>query len=543
MKSLEKYQESASQHWKIIFISILVIGCLIRVYGIDWGLPYLYDPDEPIFVSSAFRIISNRDLNPHWFGAPATTTIYLLVGLYALIFLMGTILGIFDSSGSGDFTSLYFQDPTIFYLSGRLISAVFGIATIILVYLIATKIFNRTIGFMSALLVAISPLHISYSQLVRMDILMTFLILLALWYCLKILDNNSLSNYVLASFFTGLAIVTKYPAVVFTITIVFTYIISNGWKYKWYLKPIASIIACIAGAFFGSPFLFLDFQKVLLDVTQENRGEHLSATGQGLVQNIIWYFQNTLSDSFTYYGLLFIGIGLVFCLRSKQKNRWLLINFPLVFLLFICSLNLRWDRWLLPIIPFGCILLAYGIYEVAKWIEDRFNIRMGFWIVLISLIIVSTPLINISIVQGSKKSGIDTRTLAGQWMIDNLPAGSSVLVEVYTPQLPKKSFKFFEVNKKEKALVNIDPEKIYPKRLIPNGHIGTVENVEDIRRKNIEYIVMSNIYDRYLAERERYPDIVTTYEKLMASGSLIYESKKIPKKHTGPRIKIYKIGS
>ena len=540
MKSLEQYEQSLSRHSRIILISILVIGCLIRLYGIDWGLPYLYDPDEPIFVTAAGRILSNRNLNPHWFGAPATTLIYMLAGLYALIFLMGRGLGIFASSG--DFQSLYYQDPTIFYLSGRLISAVFGIATIVIIYLIGTRVFNRTIGFMAALFIAISPLHVKYSQLVRMDILMTFLILLALWYCLNILENNSLSNYVLASFFTGLAIVTKYPAVVFTVTIVLAYIISKGWQSRGYLKTIVSNIACIAGAFFGSPFLFLDFQQVLLDVTGENRAQHLSATGEGLIQNIIWYFHNTLSESFTYYGLLFIGIGFVLCLASKQKDRWLLISFPLFFLLFISSLNLRWDRWLIPIIPFGCILLAYGIYEIIKWIEHHINLRMGFWILLISLVIFSTPLLNLSIVQGLEKSGIDTRTLARQWMISNLPAGSSVLVELYTPQLPKKSFKFFQVSY-EGVVNEIDPEKKRNEIFRPNGSLGKIRDIEDIERKNIEYMVMSNLYDRHLRERERYPDIVAIYKELMASGSLIHEVNRIPKVNTGPTIRIYKIGS
>ena len=53
-------------------------------------------------------------------------------------------------------------------------------------------------------------------------------------------------------------------------------------------------------------------------------------------------------------------------------------------------------------------------------------------------------------------------------------------------------------------------------------------------------MVMNNKYDRYLRERERYPDIIATYEELMASGSLIHEVKRIPKVNTGPRIRIYK---
>lgn len=398
---------------------------------------------------------------------------------------------------------------------------------------------------MSALFIAIVPLHVQWSKHTRMDVLMPFLLLLALYYCIKIVREKGIFNYAIASFLTGLAIATKYPAVVFTLTIITAYIISKGWQYRAYLKPTVSIIACIAGVFFGSPFLFLDFQQVLLDVAGENRTQHLSHTGEGLIKNLIWYFQHTLPESFTYYGLLLIGIGFVLCLTSKQKDKWLLISFPLFFLLFISSLNLRFDRWLVPIIPFGCILLAYGICEFSKLVEYVFKLPMRFWIFFISLGIVSTSLLSTSIIQGREMSGIDTRALARQWIINNIPSGSSLLVERYTPQLPKKSFKFFQASndkENEGALIEIDPYKIRHAIFRPTGGIGEIRDVEDIKRKKIEYMVMSSLYDRYLAEQERYPRIVANYEKIMSSGSLIHEETKIPKVNMGDRIRIYKLG-
>ena len=157
MRSLSRYEEFISKYWRFILISILVIGCLIRLYGIDWGLPYLYDPDESNRVSRAFLILANHDLNPHWFGHPGTTVIYLLAGIYGLIFVLGRAWGSFP--GFSDFQALYYQNPTIFYLTGRLLSTVFGVATILVIYLIGTRIFNRMIGLMSALFIAIIPLH------------------------------------------------------------------------------------------------------------------------------------------------------------------------------------------------------------------------------------------------------------------------------------------------------------------------------------------------------------------------------------------------
>ena len=122
------------------------------------------------------------------------------------------------------------------------------------------------------------------------------------------------------------------------------------------------------GAFLGSPFLFLDFRAALLDIMVEARPTHLSATGEGFVQNIVWYLRVPIPKAVSTMGLLFAGVGFLLCLASKQKGRRLLIAFPLFFLLFISSLSLRWKRWIVPVIPFLCILLAYAVYEVAGWI-------------------------------------------------------------------------------------------------------------------------------------------------------------------------------
>ncbi|BAY22967.1 hypothetical protein NIES2100_27310 [Calothrix sp. NIES-2100] len=540
MINLEKLERLLSIHEKLTIIIISVLGLVLRLYGINFGLPYIYDPDEPTFVIAAVKILASRDPNPHWFGHPASTEIYILVALYTIIFLIGKSLGIFVNAEA--FKSLYFHDPTVFYLSGRLLSAVVGTAIIFLTYLIGRKIFNKNIGLMAAILMAIIPLHVHFSKLVRADLIMTFLILCGLWYCLKILENNSYINYIGVGFLTGLAIVTKYPSVVFTLTIILTYILSKGWQSKggkFYL-PV-SLLACVTGAFLGSPFLFLDFQQVIANVTFESRATHLSATGGGFIYNLIWYLQFAVIKNFTFSGLLLAVFGFVICLASKQKHKWLLLSFPLFFLLFISSLNLIWERWIIPIVPFTCLIVAYAIYTIANWVERRLNPRLALWTILLLMVINCVPLSTLSIVQGREMSGVDTRTLAGRWMMSNIKSGSFVLMEAYTPQLPKRSFKFFEVN--GGAIVEINPDsqkhEIFQPRL--SSKIGEIKEVEDIRKKNIEYIVMSNMCDRFLLARDKYIDVVATCKKIMTSASLIYEIEKTPKVNQGPKIRIYKV--
>src|SRR6185436_11699624 len=157
---------SIRNEYLILFL-ILIAAIAVRLYAINYDLPFVYDQDEPMFVQHALSMLKNRDLNPHWFGPPASTTMYLLALVYGTIFGVGRIIGTFQSAE--DFRNLYYSNPTVFYLSGRIISAVFGVATIWLVYKIGRRLFGSATSLIAAAVVTLSPIHILLSQQVRMD--------------------------------------------------------------------------------------------------------------------------------------------------------------------------------------------------------------------------------------------------------------------------------------------------------------------------------------------------------------------------------------
>ncbi len=78
-----------------LFLIGFVGALLVRLYGLDFGLPYLYEPDEPAFVSGAMGMLRERDLNPHSFQHPGSTTLYSLAGLYSAVYASGKLLGYF----------------------------------------------------------------------------------------------------------------------------------------------------------------------------------------------------------------------------------------------------------------------------------------------------------------------------------------------------------------------------------------------------------------------------------------------------------------
>ncbi|MCW6035788.1 glycosyltransferase family 39 protein [Spirulina subsalsa FACHB-351] len=523
----------------LILLLILALGSFLRLYGINFGLPNLYNFDEIIFVDRAYYMLGNQDPNPHWFGAPASTTIYLLVLTYILIFAVGMIAGQFSSPS--EFKELYLTDPTIFYLSGRLVTALFGIAMIILVYGIGRKLFNSTVGLIGAAVIAFSPLCIYLSKLIRMDIQMTVFLLLSLWFCLQLLDSPKWRNYILAGLFLGLAITTKYPAIIFTFTIILAHFITRLKTEKSHLKLGVSALSCVLGTFVSSPFLFLDIQRAWQDIIYEGRSEHLGSTGQGFLPDLIWYWREPILSNFTIIGALLSLIGLSFAVASKRKDLLIFISFPVLFFVFIASLGLRWDRWIIPVFPFLALLIGYAIYRLYYWIKQRFSSRISQFISLALLGIILLPLANISFLESREMAGVDTRTLAGEWMLEHIPPKSAVLVELYTPQLPKDSFQFFEVND-QGELQQKDVTDFEHYRFIPSwSQIGNLNDIEQITEQNIDYIVMSNMYDRFAREKEQYLEIVKTYEVIMQQKTLVYETERVRGVNDGPNIRIYRV--
>ncbi len=521
-----------------ILLLLIVVGLAfgLRFYHINYDLPFVYDQDEPMFVSHTLSMLKNRDLNPHWFGPPASTTMYLLAVLYSGIFLGGRTVGIFRSTE--DFRNLFYSDPSIFYLSGRIVSAIFGVASIWLLYKIGKRLFGSPAGLLAATALALSPLHIILSQQVRMDIQMVFLLLVAFWYCLDILERQDWKSYLLAGFITGLAVVTKYPAVVFTLTIALSHFaITPTYRLRDHKKLVGSAFASVTGAFIGSPFLFLDFRTTLSDVAQEARPEHLGATGEGLMRNALWYLKEPIPHALSIAGLFFAAVGIICCLTVKQRSRLVLISFPLAFLFFISSLHLRWERWILPAIPFLCLLMAFGVSKVVTWCEKSLSRPLTILITIVSILLVLGPLFIGSVTHARAILTPYSTTVARQWIVEHIPERSRVLVEVYGPQLPSGLFEVFAVNENG-HIVHADTAN---KNVLPQWEIGRIKDLGELQAQNIEYVVISDD-TRFYNERQKYASEVATYEKTIGYGQLTFEVDSPAGVTRGPKIRIFKLG-
>jgi len=119
-----------------IIIFVLFLGLFVRLWGISFGLPYLYHVDEDRFAKISLRYFTG-DLNPHFFHVPSLHG-YFITGIWKIYFFIGKIFGEFHTQS--DFIESFNANPTSLIFLGRLFSALLAAGTILIVYLLGTKI-------------------------------------------------------------------------------------------------------------------------------------------------------------------------------------------------------------------------------------------------------------------------------------------------------------------------------------------------------------------------------------------------------------------
>ncbi len=160
-------------------------------------------------------------------------------------------------------------------LSSRLLSVIFGAFSILLVYLIAKRLFDEEVGIISSFLLAVSAFHVRFS-LAEMDITMSFLVLLSLYCMILFLDRNAPWLLLTTAALLGIAFLIKPIALLFLFSYVFFALIylyrKKDERQKFFTKEWLKTIALfgVILLIFFMPILSFNYvlytQKGITDV-------------------------------------------------------------------------------------------------------------------------------------------------------------------------------------------------------------------------------------------------------------------------------------
>ena len=124
-------QADASTHMSIpcdCFTGLLVVlAVALRQWGITFGLPFLFPPDEPAHVLEPLAVARGLP-NALTFANPPLFK-FVLLGVYQAIFHLGQLTGAY--SASSDLAEQMSSDNSLLFVLARGTSALLGALTVI----------------------------------------------------------------------------------------------------------------------------------------------------------------------------------------------------------------------------------------------------------------------------------------------------------------------------------------------------------------------------------------------------------------------------
>lgn len=532
----------------ILLFLILLLALALRLHGLGFGLPALYDPDEPLFVVSALKLLRDQTLNPGWFGHPGTTTIYALAIIDMLVFAAGSLTGRLADTHA--FATAIYTDPSIVVLPGRLFIALCGVGCVWLTFLIGRRLFGDRAGLLAALLLAVDPLHVQWSQVIRTDIQATLFMLACVLASIGVARHGRLGDYLWAGLWVGLGTATKWPAATIIACLVGAALLrmrSDPANARQAAGRLAiGLAASLAALLIVSPYILIDHQTVLANLGREARPQHLGATGGGLLFNLGWYVAGPMREAIGIAGLALAAIGIGVAARRPVALATIIPAF-LVFLLAISGESLIWARWILPLLPFLSLFAAVAIVAVADRLAPGLGRRGAVAVQLLLAAALALPMLAAARAEAAERIN-DTRTQAAAWARAHIPRSDRIVLEHLAFDMLGDGWSFLfpggdvgciDGNKVLAGQVRYaDVERWRNGRSILD--LGTIDPAR-IAACWGDYAIISHL-DRYQREPDRYRAELATYRRFLDGGTTVAMFRPAPGRSGGPEVRIVRLG-
>lgn len=524
---------------------ILAVGLWLRLDGLAFGLPSLLDPDEPIFILTGLRLLADHTLNPGWFGHPGTTTIYALAVIEIATYGAWHLAGRFADVHA--FGVAVYNDPALIFLPGRIFILVCGMATVALSYVVARRLFGTRIALLAAMLLAIDPLHIRYSQIIRTDMHASVFVLLEILAAMSIVERGRRRDYILAAIVLGFACATKWPTAA-CIAAVIGAAATRLYRGDDTPRGIAGKLAlfgvtALVALFVASPYLFLDIGTVIENLHGEERPFHLGATGGGLLGNMAWYISGPLVFGTGIVGVLLAGAGCWVGARISTAFAATVLPVVALFFVMISAQALVWERWLIPLLPLLAICAAVALSVLADVAAARCGRRIGLAVAGIVAAALVVPVMA-GVRGAARERATDTRTLATAWARAHIARGSTVTVEHGAFDILGQPWRFLfpmgtlgcvdvraaldgQVSYARVGAARAGRPVIDIGTIAPN-HLATCRG---------DWAILVN-RDRYLAESARFPAENARYARFLRGGRIVATFRPIAGEVGGPVVRV-----
>lgn len=512
MTEREWREASDMRRPQLLLAAIITVAAGLRFWGLGAGIPHSLGVDEPELMNRAVQMMRTGDFNPHFFDYPGFY-IHLQLVVCTLRFLVGAT--------AGEWASLNQVSPADFYLWGRGLTAVLGTATVLLLYQAGMRWGTRCAALGAGLL-AVMPLHVRESHFVLTDVPVTFFVTLAFVLSLRAHEAGRASAFALAGAAAGVAAATKYPGGLAVLLPLIGVWMTPGARPSRLIAGLAVLGASIAAFLVAAPYTVLDLPGFLNGYARLAGYYSGSAPADPIWQVYLKHLRNALHWPAALMVIAGLLLGTVRAIRGPGQARWTLaVVFPLVFFWFVSRQTLIYARYLMPMIPFVCMLAAAAVVSGVSLLR-RFDIPRAPRTALIAMLTVAAVLPPAIQAVGWNILVSRTRTIdqAYHWIVGNIPKGSKIAIETRELLLAPESY------------TTLNVPRLVGDHRSPGEYKAFVE-------QGFQYVVASSGgFGKAFDAPHKYPEQYAEYMRLFEQSREIARFTPTDS-HPGPEVRIF----
>ena len=488
---------------------MLTAAAALRFWSLGHGIPHALSVDEPEIVERALRMMRTGTLNPHFFDY-GQLHIYIQLAVSIVRFIVGSVTGAWSSLAQAPSDS--------FYLWGRAVTALFGVATVYVVFRIGLR-WGARHALLAAALLAVMPLHVRYSHYVLTDAPLTFFVALAMLMSLRAHERPVLRAFAWAGAMVGLAAAVKYNGGLALVLPLVACWMTPAARPSRGACTLATIGAAAVAFLVTAPFTLLDLPG-FLDRFASLTAEYRNGTPPAEPGSIIYL--KHLRLQFGTPGMLLIAGGMIMALvravRGPGRVPWTLaLAFTVPYFFMVADQRIIYARYMLPLVPMLCLLAAAAVISGVSLLR-RYEFPWGVRTALIATLTIA--LLGQPAYTAVNFNRMIARTwttdLAYQWITANIPEGSRIVHE-------GNHLNFPAAYKSE--------------RMSQLRHL----TYEEYANSGADYLIASSqCYGPYLASPQAFRQQYTAYMTLFAQAPEL--ARFTPsEEHPGPELRILKV--
>ncbi len=344
----------------LLAIAIFLIALGLRIVGIGWGMPnemrnQSLHPDETLNM-----LVADEMAAPWHVGFYNYGTLYFTAT--KIVMQMGKAYG-WVPTGETTAEWQYLGGLT---MSGRVISATCGAATIAVVFLLLASLTNLLGAITGCFALLIAPGHVVHSRFATSDITAVLLIAIAafmIWRILHVPEEQRVKNAALFGLVAGMAAGTKYTGALL--------ILSGLWA-LWsvdrgqFVRGSCAIgIGAIVGFLLATPGVIAQFSLFRRDFlyeiahTAEGHGIVFANTPSGFAYHLV-----NLVAAFGMVALVLAVIGLGVAVFKREKWAIPFVIFCVAYFIVIGRAEVKFLRYVFPLLPFLAVGFGYLVGQI-----------------------------------------------------------------------------------------------------------------------------------------------------------------------------------